>query len=272
MSSGGANAISSLVAGRLSLFNHAFFAQAVGGLTSSITGSDLTAAASRRSVLATLEGVSGALTNTAQRAGTAHAALGEVADLLGEAQTLAQTNADGSNLSAQEKQENQDRIDTILLQIDGLAGSTSTGNQSLLDGSATLSVAGGGSVALSNLATTELGEVRVDGTRYRLADIGSGGALDTQSGDAAGAVQAIGAARDQVDALRTKISRFQNDTVSVRQSRIDVAIENTAAAEGGIRAVHAALNVARHLRTSVLGRFPTVRFRSSSSDVLALIG
>jgi len=204
-----------------------------------------------RASLAALEAESRTLQRANAVVTTADAALAEVSNLLIEAESLAIANANTGGLSDAERLANQMQIDSILSSVNRIAGSTTFAGQPLLDGSATVT-AGGGSVTIDSVSTGNLGEVEIDGDTYSLADVATGGALNTVDGDISGAQQAIRAASSQVATQRGELGAFSLYTIGARASSIAAGIENIAAAESVIRNTDYAVETANLARLRVL--------------------
>lgn len=203
-----------------------------------------------RATLASLEAESRALQRTDHVASTADGALGEVSVLLSEANSLAVANANDAGLSDAEKQANQMQIDSIFSSIDRISRTTSFNGSRLLDGAATLSAANR-SLPISSVATSSIGAVEIDGKQLSLADVRSGGAINTVD-DAESAQKSIGAAISQVSTLRGKIGAFQKHTIRTRLSNIDTAYVSIASAESQIRDLDYALEASRKARFELL--------------------
>ena len=209
------NNINLLTAGRI---NASVNKNLAGSLTKLSTGQRINRAADNpaglisseqlRAALAALDAESRSLQRTDAVAAVAGGALGEVSDQLIEARTLATTNANTAGLSDAERQANQLQIDSILSNVDRVSRSTSFNGQPLLDGTASLTAAGA-TLDIGSVQSSDLGGVEIDGQSLTLGDVRTGGALDTASGQAAGAATAIDAAIGQVSRLRGEIGSFQ---------------------------------------------------------------
>ena len=97
-----------------------------------------------------------------------------------------------------------------------------------------------------------LEKVTIDGEDYTLADVKSGGALDTVDGDISGAQQAIDAARTDVATLRGRLGAFSKNTIGTRLSTVSTSIENLAAAESVVRNTNFAREIANLARLEIL--------------------
>jgi flagellin len=161
-----------------------------------------------RGVLAALDAESQQLQRTDTVVTTADAALGEVSDLLVEAEALAVANA-GDGLSSEERAANQAQIDSIVQSVNRIASTTSFNGTPLLDGSATVE-AGEAAVAIESVSVEPVGE-------------------------GAEAQEAIAAARESVASLRGRLGAFSRYTIGSRLEALSVATENIAAAESQVR-------------------------------------
>lgn len=187
-----------------------------------------------RALLATFETEVRALQRTDQLATTADGALSEMSDMLIEAEALAVANANDAGLSPEEREANQMQIDSIVGTVNRLAGSAQFNGQTLLDGSLTLH-AGDDSLDVDSARAQDLGQVEIDGQQYSLADIVTGGALNTVSGDPAEAVETLSAARAQISSMRGRIGAFQKYTIGSRLNGLGNTMVEIAAANSQIR-------------------------------------
>lgn len=90
-------------------------------------------------------------------------------------------------------------------------------------------------LGLPDLHASRLGRFSAQGSRFSLADVGSGGALSLRDGDLAGASRAITGAISQVATARGRIGAFQANTLIPAARQIGAAVVNTAAAQSQIR-------------------------------------
>lgn len=204
-----------------------------------------------RAVLAALDAEARSLQRVDYAASVADSALGEASALLAEANALTVANANSAGLSPEEQAANQMEIDSILASVDRLMSSTSFNGQAVFDGSLSLT-AGGAVLDIDQLTIASLGEAVIDGQTYTLADVASGGALNTVNGDLSGANQAIGAAISQINTLRGSIGAFQSNTISAQYNGLQTAIETTAAANSVIRDTDYAVESANLVRAQLL--------------------
>ena len=203
---------------------------------------------SLRATLAFLEHEVSSLQRTDQVANSADAALGEVSDLLGEANALEVQLANSGALSSSEQAAIQSEIDSILQEVDRIGGTTTFNGQNLLDGTATLRAARD-TQDIDAVSTRAVGAVEINGNDYVLADVGSAGRL---ADDHAAAQQVIDAAITDIANARARIGGFQSNTVASRISAFSTAIENITAAEAVVRGADFALETAALARSSAL--------------------
>ena len=188
-----------------------------------------------RAVLAELEAESRALERTRQAADVADGSLGAIGDLLIEAEALAVANANEGGLSDAEREANQMEINSMLQSGDRLAQRCSFADSPLLRGGASLH-AGDAELSIASAAVTDLGETEIDGSPYRLSDVGSGGRLDTsREGTSGAAIEVLREARAEILRSRGSVGSFVSNTVEPRVATLGVAIANTASAESSIR-------------------------------------
>lgn len=160
-----------------------------------------------RATLAALEAESRTLQRTDHVIATADGALGEISAMINEAEALVVANA-GDGLSADEKAANQMQIDSLVSSINRIAGTTSFNGRNLLDGTMSISGAGG---------TLDIDDVG-------MAPVGEGEAAQTALADA----------RSRVTTLRGSLGAMSN-AIGSHLDAIGVTMENVAAAESVVR-------------------------------------
>ena len=205
-----------------------------------------------RAVLASLEAETRLLERADRVVATADGAMTEASDLLVEAEGLAVASANTAGMSDAEREANQMQLDSILQTVGRLSRTTEFNGDRLLDGSATVNVAGE-SVDLPDVSPTNLGlAIGPGGENYRLSDTGAGGALNLVSGDPALAAQAIRSAASEVATSRGRLGAFQANIIEPARNSTLVAIENIAAANSIIRDTDYAAETAQFARASAL--------------------
>jgi flagellin-like hook-associated protein FlgL len=213
----------------------------------------LIAAQSLSRTLAVLDAEASANERASNRATAADGALGQVSDLLAQAKSLVNANANTGGLSAEEKSANQLKLDSILSTVDRLSSTTTFGGQKLLDGSATLS-ASGQSLAIDSGATGNLGTTDISSTTYTLAALKSGGALNTLGSNVAGADEVLTKAINDVRTRRAAIGAFDRNTLQTRISEIGSSRAQLVSAVSMIRDTNYAAAVTQQSRARLLQR------------------
>ena len=204
---------------------------------------DLITAESLGATLAAIEAEARALQRVERVSASVDGALGEISNLLVEAEGLAIASA-SDFLSVEEQQANQMEMDSIIASVNYIAGTTTFNGQSLLDGGLSLSAAGQ-SLSIPGMAAGALGQALIDGELQSLASVGSGGAFNLVNGNLEGAQQAVSAAADQVNALRGRLGAFQRYGVGARQASLDDAFMATTAARSQLMDTDSAAESAR---------------------------
>ncbi|MCA9310455.1 MAG: flagellin [Phycisphaerales bacterium] len=129
-----------------------------------------------------------------------------------------------------------------------------------------VNIAGRVSLGIQNVAARELGreEITFSGNTgtYFLADIGSGKDLNVVDGNTDGAQLVIDRAIREVSSLRGRLGAFQKNTVGATVRNLNVALENTTAAESSIRDADFASETADLTRSQILV--------SSATNILAI--
>jgi flagellin len=189
----------------------------------------LIASESLRATIATLDAEARSLERADLVANSADAAMGEMESMLTEAEALAIANANDGALTDEERAANQMEIDSLVSSVNRLAGRTSFGGRSLLDGTMTLTAAG----ESLTIADIEVGEV---------------------SDDPEEAAAALRSAREAITAERGRLGSFARHTIGSRISAVQVATANLSAAESAIRDADYGHEVASLSRADVLMR------------------
>ena len=179
-----------------------------------------------RAVLAALDAESRSLERADHVIATADSALGQVSDMLIEAEALVVQNANSAGMSDEERQANQMQIDSILSSVNRLASTTSFNGDKLLDGTATIE-AGGESVTIDSIAMGSIGEGE-----------------DAQD--------ALRAARDQVNTTRGQLGALSKNTIGSQLNNLAVTVENVASANSIIRDTDYAEETANLIRTQIM--------------------
>ena len=160
-------------------------------------------------------------------------------------------------------------LDTATAQsLGNVGGSNSalqiTGGGADFQLAAQVDIAGKVSIGIGDVAIRKMGktETSAGGSFNYLSDIASGKALNVVDGDLTQAQKVVTNAIDQVSSLRGRIGAFQQNTIGSTVRSLNVAAENTAAAESTIRDADFAQETAGLTRSQILV--------SASTQVLAL--
>ncbi|MEA5557593.1 flagellin N-terminal helical domain-containing protein [Nodularia spumigena] len=124
--------------------------------------------------------------------------------------------------------------------------------------SGNVDIAGKVSLGIKDVNTRKLG---VEGTGF-LADLGSGRSLNAIDGNLSDAQKVIDAATKQITGLRGRLGAFQKNAIAPTIRSLNIAVENTTAAESVIRDTDFATETAALTRNQILV--------SASSNVLAI--
>lgn len=227
-----------------------------------------------RATLASLDAESRALERADHVTAVADGALSQISDLLVDAHGLAVANANTGAMSPEERQANQMQLDSIVQSIDRIASTTSFNGQKLLDGTATIR-AGSDSLSVDNVAPREIGIVDSGAGTYDLADVTSGGALNTVDGDVGAALDSIQTAASQIASMRGELGAFSKNIIGPSLNANAVAVENTAAANSFIRDTDYAAEASHLVRAQLLSHtsiFALMQQVSRGESVLSLIG
>ncbi|MCP3904658.1 MAG: hypothetical protein GY715_13610 [Planctomycetes bacterium] len=202
-----------------------------------------------RAALASLDAESRRLERADHVAATADAALGEISDLLVEAEGLVVANANEAALSPEEREANQMQIDAVVASVNRIASTAGFNGQRLLDGSLTVE-AGGGSVIVDDMTLGPIGE-------------------------GADALAKLAGHRSKVSSLRGELGSFSRYTIGSRLAALSVATENMAAAESQIRDTDYGLETANLARDQMLVKTSLAAIglvNSARANILDLLG
>ncbi len=120
------------------------------------------------------------------------------------------------------------------------------------------------SIGIGDVAIRKMGKVETStaGTFNNLSDLGSGKTLNVVDGDLTQAQRVIATTIEQVSGLRGRLGAFQKNTIGSTIRSLNVAAENSAAAESVIRDADFAAETAGLTRAQILV--------AASTNVLAL--
>lgn len=134
-----------------------------------------------------------------------------------------------------------------------------------------LGLAGYEGIGFASVSASSLGNPSVG----RLSTLGSGQTNQMTSKNFATAQRIIRSAQDQISALRGRIGAFQQNTLKSTINSLNVAFENTAAAESAIRDTDYALETSNLTRAQILVNAATATLQMANTmpqNVLALLG
>jgi hypothetical protein len=183
-----------------------------------------------RSIEAQVEAESRELVRADHSSEAAHGYLERMVALLSRAENILDEPPDAGAAASAEGAARQQALDEIIQAIRSVARSAAFGGVPLLDGTAVIS-AGEEELSLPASDPEHLGEIEIDGRRFTLADVATGGRLNTIDGDAAEARETIAAALGQVQALRERVEAFTWLVIEPRLASLRVTMENLLGAE-----------------------------------------
>ncbi|MEZ6235504.1 MAG: flagellin [Phycisphaerales bacterium] len=117
-----------------------------------------------------------------------------------------------------------------------------------------VNIAGKVSIGIDDVAVRKVGQYvdPDDSQEYYLDDLGSGKGLNVVDGDLSLAQKVISSAIEEVSTLRGRLGAFQKNTIGATIRSLNVAVENTAAAESAIRDTDFASETAGLTRSQIL--------------------
>jgi flagellin len=133
-----------------------------------------------------------------------------------------------------------------------------------------LGLAGYEGIGLGNVAATSLGNPAIG----RLSTLGSGQANQLTNKNFATAQRILRSAQDQISSLRGRIGAFQLNTLKSTINALNVAFENTTAAESAIRDTDYAMETSNLTRAQILVSAATSTLQLANrvpQNVLALL-
>lgn len=203
----------------------------VSGTDQSADVANVSIASQLQSQTAGLNVAAGNLTQALSLTQVASGGLGQIAQAIGQLQTLAEQ-AQSPTLNANNRKQLNQQFQQLASSIDNIAESTSFNGQNLLDGS----LSGAGALSLDGL----LGQTP-DGndTTLSIPDSGTGSLFGGQSldilssDDASQAVGTLDNALNQVTGTQTSVGAFQQ-TLNYAAGNVDSAINNYQAAASSL--------------------------------------
>ena len=117
-----------------------------------------------------------------------------------------------------------------------------------------VNIAGKVSIGIDDVAVRKIGQYvdPDDASEYYLDDLGSGKGLNVVDGDLSLAQKVISSAIEEISTLRGRLGAFQKNTIGATIRSLNVAVENTAAAESAIRDTDFASETAGLTRSQIL--------------------
>ncbi|MEM1331353.1 MAG: flagellin [Planctomycetota bacterium] len=145
---------------------------------------------------------------------------------------------------------------------------------------ADVDIAGKVSLGIQDVSVRKLGlsvanPGAADQVKYFLDDLGQGQPLNVVEGDLVEAQKVVGNAIAEISALRGRLGAFQRNTVGATVRSLQIAVENTAAAESVIRDADFASETAELTRAQILTNAATNSLslaNQSPQQVLQLLG
>lgn len=113
-------------------------------------------------------------------------------------------------------------------------------------------IAGKVSLGVQNVAVRTIGKQVEGGSTYFLANLRAGSDLNVVNGDLANAQKVVENSIREVSSLRGRLGAFQQNTVGATIRSLNVAVENTTAAESVIRDADFASETAELTRSQIL--------------------
>lgn len=211
----------------------------------------LIASENLRSALAALEAETRAYERSDYVIATAESALGEINNLINDAEALAVASANTGAMSDAEIEANQMQMDSIRNSINRIADTASFNGQKLFDGQLTFRV-GNDSITVDDVHTSNLGNTVSEGQQFSLSDIGASGSLSLLAGNLEQTQQVLAAAADDISKLRGQLGSFSKHMIQPAIRSLSTAFENVAAAESLIRDTDYAAETSRQIRADIL--------------------
>jgi flagellin len=185
---------------------------------------------------------------------TADGALNETTNILTRMRELAVQSASGTLNDATDRAYIGNEFSQLQAEIDRIANSTKFNNQDLLTGLG--GAAGDGSFAIQvGAGTTANDQITIqtaDATATGLA-VDAGSATVDSAANSTAAITSIDAAIDTINGLRSNLGAYQNRLTSTINN-LQVAMENTSAAQSRIQDVDVASETANMTRANILSQ------------------
>ncbi|MFW6028179.1 MAG: flagellin, partial [bacterium] len=159
--------------------------------------------------------------------------------------------------------------------LDELKAMTITGGGAKFNLGPSVDITNQESLGIQNVAARNLGRTQDGSNTYRLDDLGSGKDLNVVDGDLENAQKVIDQAISGVSSLRGRLGSFQKNTVGATIRSLNVALENTSAAESQIRDTDFAKETAQLTRNQIMVQASTNALgiaNSQPQNALSLLG
>ncbi|MGI9013350.1 MAG: flagellin [Phycisphaerales bacterium] len=129
-------------------------------------------------------------------------------------------------------------------------------------------------IGINSVAATRLGGATIEGTRYFLDSIKSGGSNALTEGGAASAATIIDNAITEISVQRGRLGAFERNTLQTNMRSLQVSLENITSSESKIRDADFAAETSALTRAQILvqaGTSVLATANASSQNVLALL-
>jgi flagellin len=159
--------------------------------------------------------------------------------------------------------------------LGALSAFTITGGGADFQLAGRVDIAGKVSLGIANVGTRALGRLVENGASSFLADLGAGRSLNLVDGDLSKAQSVVENAIREVASTRGRLGAFQKNTIGATIRSLNVAAENTAAAESVVRDADFASETANLTRSQILSQSASqilTLANSQPQSALALLG
>ena len=128
---------------------------------------------------------------------------------------------------------------------------------------------------VGSIAASRIGGETINGVRYQLSSIRSGGANSLVTGNAQRASLVLDAAIEDIAVLRGRLGAFERNTLDTNVRSLQIGLENITASESKIRDADFAQETAELTRSQILvqaGTSVLATANANAQNVLALLG
>jgi flagellin len=211
---------------------------------------------------------------------TAEGALGEVTDMLKRMKEIA-VEANTGTMTTEDKDSLQAEVNSLVKEIDRIAGSTKFNNKSLLDGSLNANILVGDNanaaskinITIGNMATSKLFEGKLSDVTIFADTANEAAVTNTLNISSEDSLAAIDDAIATVSATRSSIGAVQN-RLEHTVNNLDNIVENTTAAESAIRDTDIAAEMVKYSNQSIIqqaGMSMLAQANQNAQNVLSLL-